>query len=405
MLKQVNTTLLVLIPKVQLPSSVSDFRPIACCNVIYKAIAKILVRRMQQVLHLLIDSSQNAFVPGRSIADNVLLAQELLSGYNVSKMPLRCTIKVDIQKAYDSVCWDFLLEGLRIFNFPQQFIVWIDQCISTVAYSVNFNGGIHGFFKGSRGLRQGDPLSPYLFVIVMELWHVLLKLSVQNSDTFSYHWKCKELGIINLCFADDVLIFCAGTHQSVSLIKDSLSTFAAMAGLHVNPNKSQIILSKSVRTGRQHLINLMGFREGNLPIKYLGVPLVASRLTIEDCKPLLHKIDSRLAGWSHHSFSMAGRVQILKSVISSLHVYWSSVFLLPKAVINAIENRMRHFYGKVHRDAALLKCLGHRFVNRLRKGARVSAGSVDESGVDDETTMATSSKRHPIYLGGLGAAI
>ncbi|KAL0283265.1 UNVERIFIED_CONTAM: hypothetical protein Sradi_7234600 [Sesamum radiatum] len=259
MLKQVNTTLLVLIPKVQLPSSVSDFRPIACCNVIYKAIAKILVRRMQQVLHLLIDSSQNAFVPGRSIADNVLLAQELLSGYNVSKMPLRCTIKVDIQKAYDSVCWDFLLEGLRIFNFPQQFIVWIDQCISTVAYSVNFNGGIHGFFKGSRGLRQGDPLSPYLFVIVMELWHVLLKLSVQNSDTFSYHWK------------------------------------------------------------------------------------LASRLTIEDCKPLLHKIDSRLAGWSHHSFSMAGRVQILKSVISSLHVYWSSVFLLPKAVINAIENRMRTF--------------------------------------------------------------
>ncbi|KAL0292783.1 UNVERIFIED_CONTAM: hypothetical protein Sradi_6974100, partial [Sesamum radiatum] len=95
---------------------------------------------MQQVLHLLIDSSQNAFVPGRSIADNVLLAQELLSGYNVSKMPLRCTIKVDIQKAYDSVCWDFLLEGLRIFNFPQQFIGWIEQCISTVAYSVNFNG-------------------------------------------------------------------------------------------------------------------------------------------------------------------------------------------------------------------------------------------------------------------------
>ncbi|KAL0288042.1 UNVERIFIED_CONTAM: hypothetical protein Sradi_7108700 [Sesamum radiatum] len=317
MLKQVNTTLLVLIPKVQLPSSVSDFRPIACCNVIYKAIAKILVRRMQQVLHLLIDSSQNAFVPGRSIADNVLLAQELLSGYNVSKMPLRCTIKVDIQKAYDS---------------------------------------------GSRGLRQGDPLSPYLFVIVMELWHVLLKLSVQNSDTFSYHWKC--------------------THQSVSIIKDSLSTFAAMAGLHVNPNKSQVILSKSVRSGRQHLINLMGFREGNLPIKYLGVPLVASRLTIEDCKPLLHKIDSRLAGWSHHSFSMAGRVQILKSKIGC-----------------------GHFYGKVHRDAALLKCLGHKFVNRLRRGARVSAGSVDESGVDDETTMATSSKRHSIYLGGLGAAI
>ncbi|KAL0281797.1 UNVERIFIED_CONTAM: hypothetical protein Sradi_7286600, partial [Sesamum radiatum] len=342
MLKQINATLLVLIPKVQLPLSVSDFRPIACCNVIYKAITKIIVRRMQQVLHLLIDSSQNAFVPGRSIADNVLLAQELLSGYNVSKLPPRCTIKVDIQKAYDSVCWDFLLEGLRIFNFPPQFIGWIEQCISTAAYSVSFNGGIHGFFKGSRGLRQGDPLSPSLCHChgIMARY---IEAKRQSSDSFSYHWKCKDLGIINLCFADDVLIFCAGSLHSVSIIKDSLSTFAAMAGLHVNPNKSQVILSKSVRSERQQIIDLIGFHEGTLPIKYLGVPLVASRLTIEDCKPLLHKVDSRLAGWSHLNLSMAGRVQLIKSVLSSLHMYWASVFLLPKSIINAIESRMRSF--------------------------------------------------------------
>ncbi|KAL0439823.1 UNVERIFIED_CONTAM: hypothetical protein Slati_2465300 [Sesamum latifolium] len=102
LLKQFNNTLLALIPKVQLPIRVSDFRPIACCNVLYKAITKILVRRLQKVLHLLIDYSQNAFIPGHSIADNVMLAQELLAGYNQNKLPPRCTIKVDIQKAYDS---------------------------------------------------------------------------------------------------------------------------------------------------------------------------------------------------------------------------------------------------------------------------------------------------------------
>ncbi|KAL0439694.1 UNVERIFIED_CONTAM: hypothetical protein Slati_2452400 [Sesamum latifolium] len=113
LLKQINAMLLTLIPKVQLPLCVLDYRPISCCNVIYKAITKIIVKRMQRVLHLLINYSQNAFVPGRSISDNILLAQELLAGYNQSKLPSRCTIKIDIQKAYDSVEWDFLLEGLR----------------------------------------------------------------------------------------------------------------------------------------------------------------------------------------------------------------------------------------------------------------------------------------------------
>ncbi|KAL0439857.1 UNVERIFIED_CONTAM: LINE-1 reverse transcriptase [Sesamum latifolium] len=296
LLKQFNNTLLALIPKVQLPTRVSDFRPISCCNVLYKAITKILVRRLQKVLHLLIDYSQNAFIPGRSIADNVMLAQELLAGYNQNKLPPRCTIKVDIQKAYDSVSWDFILESLRIFNFPTRFIGWIEQCITIASFSVSLNGSIHGFFQGARGIRQGDPMSPYLFVMVMELWHVLLQLQVQQAPNFQYHWKCQGLGILNLCFADDVLIFGSGNTHSVSIIKDSLAEFVAMSGLHVNPSKSQIILSKSVRSERQSILDLMGFQEGTLIIKYLGVPLVASRLTIADCQPLLLKIEGRLAG-------------------------------------------------------------------------------------------------------------
>ncbi|KAL0302085.1 UNVERIFIED_CONTAM: hypothetical protein Scaly_3044300, partial [Sesamum calycinum] len=111
LLKQVNATLLALILKVNLPTQVSDYRSIACCNVIYKTITKIIVKRMQLVLHMLIDHSQNAFVLGHSISDNILLAQELLAGYNQAKLPPRCTLKVDIQKAYDSVEWDFLLKS------------------------------------------------------------------------------------------------------------------------------------------------------------------------------------------------------------------------------------------------------------------------------------------------------
>ncbi|KAL0287048.1 UNVERIFIED_CONTAM: putative ribonuclease H protein [Sesamum radiatum] len=343
LLKQINATLLVLIPKVQLPSQVSDYRPIACCNVLYKTITKIIVKRMQLILHQLIDYSQNAFVPGRSISDNILLAQELLAGYNHAKLPPRCTIKLDLKKAYDSVEWDFLSEVLKLFNFPPTFVGWIVQCVSTASFSISLNGSIYGFFPGARGLRQGDPMSPYLFVLVMEIWNTLLRYRVQNAPQFQHHWKCKELNILNICFADDVLLFCKAHLPSATVIKDALSEFSSLSGLNVNPAKSQIILSRAAQQNKQQLLELLGFQEGFLPVKYLGVPLTSSRLTVADCRPLINTLESRLEGWKQLSLSFAGRALLIKSVLSTLHAYWALVFILPKGIIELIEAKIRKF--------------------------------------------------------------
>ncbi|KAL0293424.1 UNVERIFIED_CONTAM: putative ribonuclease H protein [Sesamum angustifolium] len=250
---------------------------------------------------------------GRSISDNILLAQELLAGYNQMRLPERCTLKLDIQKAYDSVEWDFLLAVLKLFNFPDQFIAIIEQCISTASFSVSLNGSIHGFFKGGRGLRQGDPMSPYLFVLVMEIWSSLLRHRIHNATHFQYHWKCKELGLVSR-----------------------------------NPAKSQIILSRAVQQQRQQILEHLGFQEGSLPIKYLGIPLTSSRLTIADCRPLLDKVDTRLAGWNNQILTYAGRLQLIKSVLSTLHSYWASVFILPKGVLKNLEQKMRTFLWQGH---------------------------------------------------------
>ncbi|KAL0282464.1 UNVERIFIED_CONTAM: putative mitochondrial protein [Sesamum radiatum] len=183
LLKQVNTTILALIPKVRAPSTVSDFRPISCCNVLYKVITKIIVQRLRLVLDKLISPSQNAFVPGRSIGDNILLAQELFAGYNRQGLPMRCALKVDLRKAYDTVEWDFLSAVLQMFGFPGTFIGWVEECVTTPMFSVCINGNPHGFFKGSRGLRQGDPMSPFLFVLIMEVLQLMLLQLIDQNDS------------------------------------------------------------------------------------------------------------------------------------------------------------------------------------------------------------------------------
>ncbi|KAL0293112.1 UNVERIFIED_CONTAM: Retrovirus-related Pol polyprotein from type-2 retrotransposable element R2DM [Sesamum angustifolium] len=264
-------------------------------------------------------------------------------GYNQARLPPRSTIKVDIQKAYDSVEWDFLFEVLKLFNFPARFIGWIEQCVTTVSFSISLNGSIYGYFPGARGLRQGDPMSPYLFVLVMEIWTTLLRHRVQNDPNFQFHWKCKEHRILSLCFADDVLLFCKAHIPSVQVIKDTLTEFANMSGLKVNASKSHIIISKSGQNEKQQILNLLGFQEGSLPVKYLGVPLTSSRLTLADCSPLIHKVDCRLSGWSHLNLSFAGRALLIKSVLSTLHNYWASVFILPKGIIKLLESKMRKF--------------------------------------------------------------
>ncbi|KAL2237634.1 UNVERIFIED_CONTAM: hypothetical protein Sindi_0955100 [Sesamum indicum] len=204
LLKQVNSTLLALIPKVHTPMTVGDFRPISCCNVLYKIIAKLLVQRLSVVLDKIISPCHGAFIPGRSIGDNILLAQELLTGYNQVRLPPRCTLKVDIRKEYDTVEWDFLLAVLPLFGFPQTFTRWIEECVTTAAFLIGLNGNPHGFFAGARGLRQGDPLSPYLFVLVMEVLHLGLLQLIEQDLQFSYHWKCEPAKVFQLGFVDDL---------------------------------------------------------------------------------------------------------------------------------------------------------------------------------------------------------
>lgn len=153
LLKQINHTTIALVPKSDHASTVSDYRPIACCNVSCKVISKIITARLAPVLNSIIDPAQSAFVEGRSMIENIHLAQELFRKYHRKRTSPRCIIKVDLRKAYDSVSWSFLKSVLQGLNFPNEFVRWVMQCVSTTSYSIALNGGLNGLFKGAKGLK------------------------------------------------------------------------------------------------------------------------------------------------------------------------------------------------------------------------------------------------------------
>ncbi|CAH9051431.1 unnamed protein product [Cuscuta europaea] len=155
LVEQINHTLIALIPKTSHSPTASDFRPIACTNVLYKVITKVIANRMIPCLPGLIDHAQGAFVDVRLMMDNIFLAQELVKGYTRKHCSPRCMIKVDLRKAYGTISLDFLKSVLLNIGFPLQFVKWIMECVATASFSISINGTLHGFFRGKRGLRQG----------------------------------------------------------------------------------------------------------------------------------------------------------------------------------------------------------------------------------------------------------
>lgn len=153
LLKGVNATILTLVPKIQGAETMKDFRPISCCNILYKVFSKILANRLKVLLPELIEPNQCDFVTGRLLLENVLLATELVKNYHKDSIGARSVLKLDISKAFDTVKWSFIKDTLRTMNIPEQFIHWIHTCLSTATFSVSVNGEFEGFFRSSRGLR------------------------------------------------------------------------------------------------------------------------------------------------------------------------------------------------------------------------------------------------------------
>lgn len=221
-MREWNTTLICLIPKVDKLEEAGQFMPISLCNVIYKIISKMLVNHLKPIIQELVSPFQNAFIPDRLLSDNVLIAHEMVDKIWKGKRgkAFMAALKIDMFKAYDKVNWKFLEWLLDNMNFPPQCRHWIMQCVNTVTYSILVNGEPTRSFRPACGLRHGDPLSPFLFILVMEAFsRMIVHAERQNLFEGIKISRCSP-SISHLFLTDDSLLFFKASPQSCATIRN-----------------------------------------------------------------------------------------------------------------------------------------------------------------------------------------
>ncbi|KAE8687013.1 lectin-like protein [Hibiscus syriacus] len=230
------------------------------------------------------------------IIDNTLLAQELVRDYNRKNISPRCSLKIDLHKAFDSLHWGFISATLKAIGLPSLFINWIELCFSTARYSIAFNGSLIGYFKGAK----------------------------VGKNLFAYHPKCKRNGITHLSFADDLLIFCKGTVDSFLGVTSVLDMFYEMSGLKLNASKCELFAA----------------------LRYLGIPLVTRKISDKDCVVLIENIKAKLHQWSTKTLSYVGRLELKRVVLFSITNYWCRKLFLPLSVLKKVEQLCSRFFWK-----------------------------------------------------------
>jgi hypothetical protein len=300
--------------------------------VIYKICTKAISLRLRPVLEETISQEQSAFVPGRLITDNALVAFECIHTMRRRKKARKgvCAVKLDMMKAYDRVEWPFLEAMMRKLGFPDHMINLIMKCVSSVRFSVKVNGELLPHFIPTRGIRQGHPVSPYLFLMCAEGLSSLLNNYTGGFVDRGIRVCNRAPWITHLLFADDSLIFIDASSQGAARLNTILQMYNEASGQMVNREKSSIFFSSGILEENRDLVKqgldimVEAFSE-----KYLGLPTAVGNLTNEDFEYISDRIRSKITRWDK-LMSDAGKDVMIKAVLQAIPTFSMSCFQLSK---------------------------------------------------------------------------
>lgn len=338
---------MVLIPKTPAPETLAQFRPISLCNLCLKIITKVLANRIKPILGSIISPQQSAFVPGRLIQDSIIIAHECFHHMKITRRGGQTTmaINLDFNKAYDRVEWDFLEAVMKKMGFHANWIQWVMQSVSTVRFNIFANGEKRATVNPSRGLRQGDPLSPYLFLLVIDALSKLLSKDLANHKISGIKLKPSCPTISHLFFADDAILFLKANKEECAHILNTLEIYNAASGQLVNFNKSGVSFSSNTAVALQkEICELIGMPLLSKSTKYLGLPAFLGRSKVEAYNFLLERTLLKLQGWKQNQLTQAGKEIMIKHVVQAIPSYAMACFALPKKFCDKLNTYVSNFW-------------------------------------------------------------
>ncbi|KAJ8754033.1 hypothetical protein K2173_001931 [Erythroxylum novogranatense] len=346
-LPSLNRTNLILIPKKQKSETIADLRSISLSNVIDRVICKTIANRLKQILPDIISETQSAFIPNRLIIDNIIVAYELFHSIKRKTQGKvgSLALKTDMSKAYDIIEWEYLQQIMSKLGFHESWVSRIMNIVTSVNYYFVRGNEEYGPLMPNRGLRQGDPLSPYLFIICAEG----LSASLQQAQARGHiHGTIVARGatpVSHLFFADDAIFFVRATVEETNILKTILHLYEQASGQQINLDKSGISFTPNTSPLMKDLIcHTLGVAETSEPSNYLGMPSVVGRGKKQVFHYVTEKLTKRMQGWKVKTLSKAGKDVLLRTVAQAMPNYLMSLFLLPISTCQELETLMNGFF-------------------------------------------------------------
>lgn len=339
-LEKLNGANIVLIPKSDLAEEAKDFRPISLIHSFGKLITKTLAIRLSPSISSLVSSSQSAFIKRRCIHDNFMYVRNLARAYHRTRTPA-LLFKLDISKAFDTVSWEYMMDLLQHRGFSTRWRDWLALLFRSSHSTVLLNGTPGAKINHARGLRQGDPLSPFLFILAIDTLQRVLELATE--DGFLSPLRGRQARLWLSLYADDAVIFINPIQGEVRALFTVLQHFGSTTGLCLNMSKCMVAPIRCSSLNLEEILEGFGGQRVGFPMIYLGLPLTLGRLKIVHVQPIIDNTRSRLAGWQGKLLNPAGRRELVRSVLSAIPVYLLTSIKPPKQLFPDIDKARRRF--------------------------------------------------------------
>ena len=318
--------LLYLTPKKSDPLHLKNWRLLSLLNQDYKILAKLVTERIKIALPYLIDQDQTGFLKGRYIGQNIVTILDIIHHTEVQEIPA-LLISIDFEKAFDKLEWSFMFKCLEYFGFPNYKKQWVKILYTDIKSSVTNNGWHSEYFNLGRGVRQGCPLSPYLFILCAEILAIQTR---QNKKIKGIQARSREYKILQ--YADDTQLFTLFNEESINAILQAFSKFSEVSGLKINFEKSEVLRIGVIRNSNLVIETDLALKWTKEPLKILGISITPNLTEVVDknINPVIEKMCNIIKIWGQRKLTLFGKITIIKSLLESQLIYRLSVLPTPK---------------------------------------------------------------------------